>query len=250
VIVIWFFMKDAGLSLILAASIPVSILFTYSLMYFFNITLNVISLGGLAIGIGMMVDSGIVVIESIREKLDDHQNGRFEAGSAILKGVEQVRNPVIASVATSLVVFLPVLFLSGIPGAVFGDMALTISFSNIGTLISSLALIPMLCELRMTGSLSGLFNNAGQGRFASAAGRASDLLFEWLTVRYIHALGLALSNRRLAIMASYSHWYCSGYFYHCRSIASSCLRWQATDLALPSRRRPEPRSMKLLQLRG
>ncbi len=202
VLVIWFFMKDVGFSLILAVSIPVSILFTYSLMYFFNITLNVISLGGLAIGIGMMVDSGIVVLDSIREKLDECGNDRGNATLAIIEGVEQVKNPVIVSVAASLVVFLPVLFLSGIPGAVFGDMALTISFSNIGTLIASLALIPLLSELRIKGILPRFLYSSERLKFTDAFYAISDSFFEWLSGQYIHALSLALSNRRITIIAS------------------------------------------------
>jgi HAE1 family hydrophobic/amphiphilic exporter-1 len=150
----------------------------------------------------MMVDSGIVVLDSVREKLDERINDFSSATRAIIEGVEQVKNPVIASVASSLVVFLPVLFLSGIPGAVFGDMALTISFSNTGTLIASLALIPMLSELRVRGFFSRFVYSSKMPKFTDAFCTISDTFFEELGGKYIRALDFSLSNGRIAIFAS------------------------------------------------
>jgi len=146
--VLWFFLGNGRSALIIAASLPISVLGTFALMYFRGMSLNMMSLGGLALGIGMMVDSGIVVLESIedRKKLFPGAEGDSLI-RLISEGIAEVRTSVVASAVTSLVVFLPILFLSGISGALFGELALTISFSNICTLVTSLTLVPMLAGL-------------------------------------------------------------------------------------------------------
>ncbi len=148
VLTLWFFLGDSRSALIIAASIPISVLGSFALMHFSGLSINVMSLGGLALGTGMLVDAGIVVLESIARK---KQEAGSTAGPGLIRliaeGVREVRTPVIASTATTLVVFLPILFISGVAGALFGQLALTISFSLICSLLTSLALIPMLSGL-------------------------------------------------------------------------------------------------------
>ncbi|PKL18184.1 MAG: hypothetical protein CVV49_07245 [Spirochaetae bacterium HGW-Spirochaetae-5] len=145
--VIWFFLKSVTPPVIISLSIPVSIAGTMVLMKIFDISLNTMSLGGLAVGTGMMVDAGIVVLESIQDRKDgDRSLSGFDAA---LLGTMDVAAPVTASVLTSIIVFLPIVFLSGLSGAVFRDLALTVSFALVLSLISSLTLIPMLAGLNM-----------------------------------------------------------------------------------------------------
>jgi len=148
-LIILFFLKDIRSSLIIATSIPVSVLGAFSLMYFRGITLNTMSLGGLALGAGMMVDAGTVVLDSIaaRKALLPGKRTYSDLIRAVIQGANEVKAPVCASVLTSVVVFLPILFLSGLTGAVFGELALTISFSLLCSLACALALMPMLAAL-------------------------------------------------------------------------------------------------------
>lgn len=147
IMVLWFFLKELRSPLIIASSIPISVMGTVSLMYFKGLSINTMSLGGLALGIGMMVDSGIVVLEAINRK-------RGESHRPAVDGSNEVRTAVIASTMTSIVVFLPIVFLSGLSGALFGELALTISFALLCSLISSLFLMPMLSTVSFPGKFS------------------------------------------------------------------------------------------------
>lgn len=142
------FLGSVRPALIISTSIPVSMLGTFALMRFSGLSLNVMSMGGLALGAGMMVDAGIVVLEAVSVSSSPAASG---AEAAII-GAEEVKRSVAASVATSLVVFLPVLFLPGIAGALFRELALTISFSLACSLVTSLTLIPMLASLPAGGA--------------------------------------------------------------------------------------------------
>ncbi|WP_411821502.1 efflux RND transporter permease subunit [Leptospira sp. 'Mane'] len=126
--------------LLVVIAIPISITITFILMNFQNLTLNTMSLGGLAIGVGMVVDSGTVVLESIYEKKNTTKN-LYEA---CLLGTKEVLPSVISSTITSIVVFLPILFVEGIAGAIFKEFALTITYSLIASCFVSLTLIPVL----------------------------------------------------------------------------------------------------------
>ena len=134
------FLKDLRATLIIGVSIPISIVATFFLMYQTGTSLNIMSLGGLALGVGMLVDNAIVVLEAIvkrREAGDD----AFTAAHA---GASEVGRAVIASTLTTVAVFLPVVFLEGIAAQLFRDQALTVSFSLLASLAVSLTLIPML----------------------------------------------------------------------------------------------------------
>ena len=143
IFVLLLFLKDPRSTLIIAVSIPLSVVATFFLMYRTGTSLNVMSLGGLALGVGMLVDNAIVVLESIYKKLEE--------GLAPLKaaqqGASEVGRAVIASTLTTVAVFLPVVFLQGVAAQLFRDQALTVSFSLIASLAVSLTLIPMLAAL-------------------------------------------------------------------------------------------------------
>ena len=197
-LVLWFFLGERRPAFIIAASIPVSVLGTFALMYFTGLSINVMSLGGLALGVGMMVDGGIVVLESISGTRETASGDTTAAASAIT-GVREVLRSVIASTITSLVVFLPILFLSGLTGALFGELALTISFALLCSLATSLALIPMLSTVN-PGILSRNKNFVSHLSVIDAidqkAARWSGAFMERLTGFYEDALLGCIAHRK------------------------------------------------------
>jgi HAE1 family hydrophobic/amphiphilic exporter-1 len=148
VIVLLFFLKDIRSTLIIGLSIPISIVATFFMMYQTGTSLNIMSMGGLALGVGMLVDNAIVVLESIFKR---RESGMSALESAKL-GASEVGRAVIASTLTTIAVFLPVVFLEGIAAQLFLDMALTVSFSLVASLAVSLTIIPMLAAMLMGGS--------------------------------------------------------------------------------------------------
>ena len=152
--VLLLFLKDARSTLIIGVSIPISIVATFFLMYRTGTTLNVMSLGGLALGVGMLVDNAIVVLEAIFRRREEGMG----AVAAARQGASEVGLAVVASTLTTVAVFIPVVFLEGIAAQLFRDQALTVSFSLIASLAVSLTLIPMFSAL------------AGGGEGAAAAG--------------------------------------------------------------------------------
>lgn len=140
VIVLLFFLKSLRATLVISLSIPIAIISTFALMYFTGETLNVLTLGGLALGIGMMVDSSIVILENIYSY---RQRGHslFDAAT---KGAAELTPAVIASTTTTLVVFLPIVYVDGIASDIFTPLALTVSFSLIASLVVAVTLVPML----------------------------------------------------------------------------------------------------------
>jgi HAE1 family hydrophobic/amphiphilic exporter-1 len=194
-LVLWFFLGEQRPAFIIAASIPVSVLGTFALMYFTGLSINVMSLGGLALGVGMMVDGGIVVLESI-SGTREAASGDTPAVASAITGVREVLRSVIASTITSLVVFLPILFLSGLTGALFGELALTISFALLCSLATSLGLIPMLSTVN-PGILS---RNKNFGKHIAAidhrAAQWSGAFMERLTGVYEEALRSCIAHRK------------------------------------------------------
>ncbi len=175
ILMLLFFLKDFRSTLIIGISIPISIVATFFLMYQTGTTLNIMSLGGLALGVGMLVDNAIVVLESIFR--------RREQGASALEaarlGASEVGRAVIASTLTTVAVFLPVLFLEGIAAQLFLDMALTVSFSLVASLAVSLTLIPMMAALTGAGpdaaaraepAGGGRMRRFGRGLFVTAPG--------------------------------------------------------------------------------
>ncbi|MBN1154724.1 efflux RND transporter permease subunit [candidate division KSB1 bacterium] len=140
IVILFLFLRNVSSTLIIATAIPISIIATFGLMYFGGLTLNMITFGGLALGVGMLVDSSIVVLENIyrhRERGDTLIN-------ASLTGTQEVWSPIVASVLTTVVVFLPVVFMRGMSGLLYQQMAYVVSFSLLCSLLVSLTLIPML----------------------------------------------------------------------------------------------------------
>jgi len=140
ILVLLYFLKNLRSTLIIGAAIPISVIITFFCMYSSNISLNIISLGGLALGIGMLVDNSIVVLESIQRYREKGEN----LYNAALKGTSEVAGAVTASTFTTVAVFFPIVFVEGIAGQLFKDMALTVTYSLLASLFVSLTLVPML----------------------------------------------------------------------------------------------------------
>lgn len=141
-IVLFFFLRSVKSPLIIGVAIPYSVIVTFVLMYFSNFTLNILTLGGLALGIGMLVDNAIVVIENIYR----HLSMGKEPKEAARDGAKEVGPAIIASTLTTISVFLPVIFITGIIGELFTEFALTISFSLFASLVVALTVVPMLAS--------------------------------------------------------------------------------------------------------
>ena len=134
------FLKSIRSTIIIAVSIPVSIITTFLLMYFSNLTINLMTLGGLALGVGMLVDNSIVVLENIyRYRTEGHS--RLEAAS---EGTREVGMAITASTLTTIVVFLPVVFMGGMAAEIFKELALTVTFSLLASLLVAITLIPVM----------------------------------------------------------------------------------------------------------
>jgi HAE1 family hydrophobic/amphiphilic exporter-1 len=140
ILILFVFLRNVRSTLIIGISIPVSIISVFSLMYFGGLTLNIVSLGGLSLGVGMLVDNSIVVLENIYRF---RQNG-YSSKEAADQGASEVGLAILASTLTTVAVFLPVVFVEGIAADVFKDMALTVTFSLLASLIVALTVVPML----------------------------------------------------------------------------------------------------------
>lgn len=142
VIILLFFLKDIRPTGIIAVSIPVSVVFAIVLMYFSGITLNVISLSGLALGVGMLVDNSIVVIENIYRL----RGAGYSVKDAAIDGARQMTGAITASTLTTICVFLPIVFTTGITRQLFTDMGLTIAYSLLASLIVAVTFVPMVAS--------------------------------------------------------------------------------------------------------
>ncbi len=140
IIILFLFLRDIKPTIIVAFSIPISVIFAIMLMYFSGVTLNMISLSGLAIGVGMLVDNSVVVIENIYRL----RGLGYSPIQASLNGARQVAGAIASSTLTTICVFLPIVFVEGITRQLFVDMALTIAYSLIASLIVALTLVPAM----------------------------------------------------------------------------------------------------------
>jgi HAE1 family hydrophobic/amphiphilic exporter-1 len=142
IVVLYLFLRSVKKTLIISVSIPVSVIATFFLMYVTDISLNIMSLGGLTLGVGLLVDNAIVVLESVQRKRDD---GLDEVEAARV-GTSEVGRAITASTMTTICVFVPIVFVEGVAAQLFRDQALTVAFSLVVSLIVALTLIPMLAS--------------------------------------------------------------------------------------------------------
>ncbi len=142
IIILFVFLRRVGSTLIVSIAMPISAIATFTLMYFNGQTLNIMTLGGLALGIGMLVDNAIIVVENIFRLLDKGMN-RVDAA---IQGTQEVSGAIIASTLTTVVVFLPIVYMQGASGELFKDQAWTVAFSLLSSLVIALLLIPVMAS--------------------------------------------------------------------------------------------------------
>jgi len=161
IMVLFGFLRDARATTIVGIAIPVSVIGTFLLMYLNGVSLNIMSLGGIALAVGMLVDNSIVVLENIVRKREQGQ----DVLQAAQNGTAEVASAVFASTLTTVAVFFPMVFISGIAGQLFRDQALTVTFALVFSLIVALTLIPMLAALDTGSRYQNSNDGTPPGRF-------------------------------------------------------------------------------------
>jgi hydrophobic/amphiphilic exporter-1 (mainly G- bacteria), HAE1 family len=183
VIILYIFLRRIGTTVVISLAIPISIVATFNLMYFSHLTLNIMTLGGLALGAGRLVDDAIVVLENITRNREEGMSLR----DAAITGTGQVGGAITASTITTIVVFLPIVYLHGASGEMFKDQAWTVAFALISSLFVAMLVIPML--------INTLFRNKkGQ----ETRNLNAPLQFRW----YSRFLSAVLEKRKLIIILS------------------------------------------------
>lgn len=195
VVVLLFFLRNIRSTAIIATAIPVSIVATFTLMYFGGFTLNIMTLGGMALGVGMLVDNSIVVLENIFRM---RESGR-EANEAAIEGAGEVTTAIIASTLTTLAVFLPLVFVRGMAGVMFTQLSIVVSFSLLCSLVVAISLVPTLAAktLRVR-----TLNPAGKESLGQRAFRLSGGFFKSMEDNYKGLLHFALNHRILVVFTA------------------------------------------------
>ncbi len=194
--VLLFFLRNIQSTLVISLSIPISIVATFTMIYFGGFTLNLMTLGGLALGVGMMVDSSIVVLENIFRRQSEKEETSLAAS---VEGAREVGPAIVASTITTLVIFLPLVFVRGVSGILFKELGYVIIFSLICSLAVAMSLVPMLASKFMSNGKNG--RTAVKSRtnhFAAAAGR----IFLEFQETYLSILRWALGHRLLTVFSA------------------------------------------------
>lgn len=189
VIVLLSFFRNGSITMVISVAIPIAMIATFGLLYFGGLTLNQMSFGGLALGVGMIVDNAIVVIENI-VRLRQNGASRMQAAA---EGTRQVTGAVIASTLTTLVIFLPVLFMQTTTGAMYQELALVVAFSLICSLFVALTLVPMLASRFLT-----IVPDADR----TGTPGANERVLRALESRYERVLGWAIRHRAMVIVVT------------------------------------------------
>lgn len=194
ILVLFIFLRNVSTTLVIALAIPFAINTTFILLYFTKLTLNLMSLGGLSLGIGHMIDYSIVVLEAIYR----YRQRGYDPKAAAKGGTAEVAMAVIASALTVAVVFLPVVFVQGLAAQFFRQFALTVAFSQLAALFVSLTLIPMLAS-RLFGTVRDLSEG---NRWWNRLFRKSEEWYNSLDRFYRGGLAWALRHRALVLVAA------------------------------------------------
>ena len=183
-IVLLVFLKNMRATFLVSAALPVAIIFTFAFLALANTSLNLISLMGLSIGVGMLTDNSVVVVDNIYRHMTELHSPVMEASE---NGATEVTLSVIASALTTMVVFIPILFIPGIAREIFRDLSLSIIFSNVAALLVSLTLIPMLASRFLTTKI----NITAEGK-----------IFTKVKDKYLKIINWALKNRMKTLGAT------------------------------------------------
>lgn len=176
IFVLLLFLKSIRATIVIGVSIPIAVISTFTLMYFTGETLNILTLGGLALGIGMMVDSSIVILENIYS----YRQRGYSLFESATKGASELAPAVIASTTTTLVVFLPIVFVEGIASDLFTPLALTVSFSLIASLVVAITLVPMLSSKLLSKAMEEEGRRYWFNRFLDRLGNFYQSILKWV----------------------------------------------------------------------
>lgn len=181
--VLYIFLRRLSSTLIVSLAIPLSVLVTFILMYLRGLTLNIMTLGGLALGVGMLVDNSIVVLEAIHRHRELGQSPK----EAAVNGAAEVTSAIVASTLTTLAVFLPIIFLKSFAGYLFTDLSLTVSFSLLASLLVALTVVPAL---------------ASKARWRGAPATTIGAGLSAISLRYRRALAWSLEHKWAVLTVS------------------------------------------------
>jgi HAE1 family hydrophobic/amphiphilic exporter-1 len=223
IFVLYCFLRDARATFVTAIVIPVSVIGTFMLMYSSDVTLNIMSLGGIALSVGMLVDNSVVILESITRK----REAGLAPAEAARSGTSEVAMAVIASTLTSIAVFFPMVFISGVAGQLFRDQALTVTYGQVLSLLVGLTVVPMLVAGRRLAPAVNGVSERPFGRFSRGVAlvtywirrctAAVSQFFRWMLTpfvwvtqtsyrkleeRYVPLLAWALAHRGRVVAAS------------------------------------------------
>ena len=193
VVVLLVFLRNLRSTVIIATAIPVSIIATFALLYFGGLTLNIMTLGGLALGIGMLVDNSIVVLENIFRKRESGESRE----KAAIEGTEEVTSAIIASTLTTLAVFLPLVFIQGMSGIMFKQLSIVVAFSLFCSLAVALTLVPMLSERILPAAPKDI---AGRKNLRMRIFESTGRFFKWLEDNYKALLHVSLNHRFAVVL--------------------------------------------------
>ena len=197
IIILLVFLRNLRSTLIIGTTIPISIIATFALLYFSNFTLNIMTLGGLALGVGMLVDNAIVVLENIFRL---RESGEM-LERATIDGPEEVTAAIVASTLTTVVVFLPLVFVRGMSGVMFKQLSIVVGFSLLCSLAAALTLVPMLCaRILPSASKDSPRRSALAGRMFETTGR----FFKRMEDGYKKLLHVALDHRVFVVTGAVS----------------------------------------------
>ncbi|MBF0406683.1 MAG: efflux RND transporter permease subunit [Candidatus Riflebacteria bacterium] len=195
IIILMFFLADLRSTIIISLSIPISIVATFALMYYYDFTLNIMSLGGVALGIGMLVDNSIVVLENIFRRIELGE-GVTEAS---ISGSDEVFAPILASTLTTVAIFLPLLFVQGMTGLMFKQLSYIVSFSLMCSLFVAATLVPMMASqlLKKKDTIK-----ASNSLFSFSA--ITSRIINFFLSRYLELLSLVLKWKKMSLFAVFA----------------------------------------------
>jgi len=196
IVVLLFFLRNIRSTLVISLSIPISIVTTFALIFFGGFTLNLMTLGGLALGVGMMVDSSIVVLENIFRRRSEYGESPEEAS---VEGAREVGTAIVASTITTLVIFLPLIFVRGVSGILFKELAYVIMFALICSLAVAMSLVPMLASRLLTSTPVGRKEPASRLKRWTAFANSA---FSGLENAYLSLLRWVLGHRLVTVFAA------------------------------------------------
>jgi len=196
ILVTFVFLRDWVTTLIISTAIPICLFATFGVMYVGELSLNLMSLGGLALGVSMVIDSGTVVLEAVQTHID---RGKSRLEAAVL-GTAEVAQAVFASVLTGIAVFFPIVFVEGVAGQIFGDLALTVVFSLLASLGVALLFVPMLAARTIAlpsppARARDIAGSSPRAAWQELAQRRRSWLWPWALARFlVHGSLAALAN--------------------------------------------------------